>query len=115
MRAGNETHRTTRRERWMRGAAAFVAVVLLLAQTAGAAHRHPLPSPETYAAPAAVSLDNGLCSLCLVRFHSPLAFVIAPHPAAPLAERWSPRRLARVAPHFAYRSHLFGRAPPAPV
>jgi hypothetical protein len=99
----------------MRRAAALVAVVLLLAQTAGAAHLHPLPTAEAYAAPATVSLDNGLCALCLVRFHSPLAFVIAPHPAAPSAERWSPRRMARVAPRFAYSSHLYGRAPPAPV
>jgi len=99
----------------MRGAAALVAVVLLLAQTAGAAHLHPLPSAETYAAPAAVGLDNGLCALCLVRFHSPIAFVIAPHPAAPSAERWSARRIARVAPRLAFGSHLFGRAPPASV
>jgi hypothetical protein len=92
----------------------LVAVVLLLAQTAGAAHLHPLPSAETYATPAA-TVDNGLCALCLVRLHSPLAFLIAPRPAAPFAERWSPRRPARLAPRVAYRAHLFGRAPPASV
>ena len=98
----------------MRGAAAFVVVILSLAQTAAAAHFHPLPSAETYAAPGATA-DNGLCALCLVRFHSPLAFLIAPRPAAPFAERWSPRRPTHLAPRVAYRSHLFGRAPPASV
>ena len=97
----------------MRGIAGFVAAILLLAQSVGAAHFHPLPSQQKYVANAVVSVD-GLCALCLVRFHSPAAFVVTPHPTAPaLTELTALRTQYGVA--FLYRSHLFGRAPPASV
>jgi hypothetical protein len=104
----------TDRRGCMRGIAAFVATILLLAQSVGVAHLHPLPSQQKYVATSAVSVD-GLCALCLVRFHSPAAFVVTPHPTAPaLAELtvlWTTDR----GPRSAYRSHPFGRAPPASV
>ncbi len=103
------------RRRWMRGIAGFVAAILLLIQSVGAAHFHPLPSQRKYVANAAVVADNGLCALCLVRFHSPAVFVVAPHPTAPaLAELTSPC-VTSTQPPSSYRSHLFGRAPPASV
>ena len=97
----------------MRRAASLVAIVLLLAQIAGAAHFHPLRSAQKYAANATAVADNGLCGLCLVRFHTPVAFVIALHPGAMAPERWHLPLEARTETHRAYQSTLFGRAPPA--
>jgi hypothetical protein len=102
------------RRRWRPKLAGFVAVILLLAQSFGAAHLHPLASQQKYVTSAAVSVD-GLCALCLVRFHSPAAFIAPPHPTAPALSELTALRAASTSPRFAYRSHLFGRAPPASV
>src|SRR5690349_3835689 len=109
MRSEGETHLRP----WMRRAASLVALVLLLAQTAGAAHYHPLPSTHEYATNGTAVAHNGLCAVCLVRFHSPVAFVIALHPGAMAPERWQLPLGARAESHSACRSLLFGRAPPA--
>lgn len=101
------------RRPWMRRIAVFVAVVLLLAQTAGAAHYHSLPSAHKYLANPAVVADNGLCALCLVRFHSPVALIVAPHPTAPMLAEVNSLTAANTEPHSSYRSHRLGRAPPA--
>jgi len=110
MQLASEIHR----RRWRRGIAGFVAVILLLAQSVGAAHLHPFPSPQKYVTGAAVSVD-GLCALCLVRFHSPAAFIAAPHPMAPALSELTALCTARSEPRSSYRSHLFGRAPPASI
>jgi hypothetical protein len=99
----------------MRTIAGFAAIVLLLAQTVGIAHFHPLPSRHKYVTNTAVSVDDGLCALCLVRFHSPAALIVAPHPAAPMSAVVTAPFAASMEPRSAYRSHRFGRAPPAPV
>ncbi len=95
--------------------AGIVAAILLLAQTVGVAHFHPLPSQIKYLASAAVSADNGLCALCLVRLHSPAALIVAPRPTAPALAQASLSCATSTEPRSSYRSHLFGRAPPAPV
>lgn len=110
MQPGLEIHR----RRWMRGLAGFAAAILLLAQSVGAAHLHTPPSQHKYLTSAAVSAD-GLCGLCLVRFHSPAAFVAPPRPRAPALTESTALCAANTALRFAYPSHLFGRAPPAPV
>jgi len=102
-------------QRWIRRIASISAAILLLAQTVGIAHFHPLPSQNKYLASAAVSVDDGLCALCLVRFHSPAAFVAAPHPMAPALADLATPCATSAAPRSSYRSHLFGRAPPASV
>jgi hypothetical protein len=104
----------TDRRRWMRRIAGFAAVILLLAQSVGAAHLHPLPSQQKYVTSAAVSVD-GLCALCLVRFHSPAAFIATSHPMAPALTELMALRTASAEPRSSYLSHLFGRAPPASV
>jgi len=97
----------------MRGIAGFAAAILLLAQSVGSAHLHPLPSQQKYVTSAAAGVADGLCALCLVRFHSPAALIVAPHPMAPgLAELGAPCATS-VAPRSSYRLHPFGRAPPA--
>jgi hypothetical protein len=92
--------------------AGLAALILILAQTAGAAHFHSLPSQNKYLS-AYASADNGLCALCLVRFHSPAPIALAPHLEAPA-------QLGSYAPSAYYKqacstydSNLFGRAPPA--
>jgi hypothetical protein len=114
MQLTSKPDRKTDRRRWMRRIAGFAAAILLLAQSVGAAHLHPLPSQQKYATSATVSVD-GLCALCLVRFHSPAAFVVTPHPIAPAPTESTAHRTASAEPRFSYLSHLFGRAPPASV
>jgi hypothetical protein len=95
--------------------AGITAAILLLAQTVGIAHFHPLPSRHKYVTNAAVSVDDGLCALCLVRFHSPAAVIVAPRPAAPMLAVVTAPFAVSMEPRCSYRSHRFGRAPPAPV
>ena len=99
----------------MRKIAGITAAILLLAQTVGVAHFHPLPSQHKYVSNAAVSVEDGLCALCLVRFHSPAALIVAPHPTAPMLAELTAPFAASMEPRSSYRSHRFGRAPPAPV
>jgi hypothetical protein len=103
------------RQRWMSRIAGIAAAILLMAQTVSIAHFHPLPSHHQYVTNAAVSVDDGLCALCLVRFHSPAALIVAPHPAAPIMVEVTALGAASMEPLSSYRSHRFGRAPPASV
>jgi hypothetical protein len=100
--------------RRMRNIAGFTAVILLFAQTIGGAHVHPPPSQQKYVKSAAVSVD-GLCALCLVRFHSPAAFVVTPHSLAPALTEFTGLCTTSTEPRSLHPSHLFGRAPPASV
>jgi len=100
-------------EHWIRAIAGICAAVLLLAQTAGAAHFHSFPSSHQSISPTTINGDNRLCGLCLVRFHSPVTFAIAPHPAASVLLITRVLDVPRRALSTEYRSHLFGRAPPA--
>jgi len=101
--------------RWKRSVAAFVAAILLLAQSLGAAHFHPLPTQQKYAADAVVNADDGLCAVCLFRIHSPTVAAVTPSVTAPVLFE----RIDFVATESrlcsSYDSHLFGRAPPASV
>jgi hypothetical protein len=100
---------------WIRRLACIGAAILLLAQTAGAAHFHPLPSAHQYVTNTAVVADNGLCALCLVRFHSPVTLIVAPHPRAPMLAEFIAFGASSRALRLSYRSHPFGRAPPVSV
>jgi len=102
-------------ERWIRAIAGICAAVLLLAQTAGAAHFHSVPSAHQSVSASASAVADGLCGLCLVRFHSPGAFAVSPHPVAPAPALSHVLDVPRRALVAAYRSYRFGRAPPAPL
>ena len=102
-----------RGERWKRGTAALAAVILLLIQSLGVAHFHPLHFEHKYAADAVASADSGICAVCLFRFHSPTVSAVAPSlkapaPFAPIEFVAHQSRLCSP-----YASSLFGRAPPA--
>jgi hypothetical protein len=99
--------------KWKRGVAAFAAALLLLAQSLGSAHFHPLPSQQNYAASTAGSGDNGLCAVCLVRAHSPTVFFSTPLLTAPVLYADAAEYPAESRIRSAFNSHRFGRAPPA--
>src|SRR5271166_5339710 len=94
------------RRRWRPRIAGLIAVILALAQSVGAAHLHPFPSQQKYVTGAAAVSVDGLCALCLVRFHSPAAFIATPHPTTPALTESKPLRTASASSRFAYRSHL---------
>ena len=95
--------------------ARLAVVVLVLAQLLSVAHFHPLAGRLEYSVSVVAAVDQGLCAACLLHFNSPYAFTAIPPLGMPL---WS-RRVATLAAQprlfSAYRSSLFGRAPPASV
>ena len=99
--------------RWKRGVAALLAAILLLAQSLGAAHFHPLPAAQQHFANAVVSADEGVCAVCLFRVHSPTVTAVTPSATAPVMLAQisfvSTKSLLRAS----HDSHWFGRAPPA--
>src|SRR5262249_54754281 len=100
-------------EHRIRAIAGIGVAVLLLAQTAGAAHFHSFSSSHQTVSTTALAIDDGLCGLCMVRFHSPLAFAIAPYPEEPARTMSQVLKATRRTPSKVYRSYQFGRAPPA--
>jgi len=101
--------------RWKPRLAVFAAAILLLAQSLGAAHFHPLQGQQKYAADTAGSADSGLCAVCLVRVHSPTVSSVVPNLAAPALFRRTVVFAVQSQSHSACDSHLFGRAPPASI
>ena len=100
-------------DNWIRAIAGICAAILLLAQTAGAAHFHTFRTSHQSVSTSALAIGDGLCGLCLVRFHSPGAFALSPHPAASVPAISHVLDAPRRALSAAYRSYRFGRAPPA--
>jgi hypothetical protein len=99
--------------RWKRGVAALVAAILLLSQSLAAAHFHPLPTAQKYAANAVVSADDGPCAVCLFCLHSPTVSAVTPSVTAPTPFAQRDQIVTESRLHSSYDSHLFGRAPPA--
>jgi hypothetical protein len=104
---------TGTRSVWRRRIAAAAGLILLLAQSLGAVHYHPVASAQRPSIAAAA--PDTLCSLCLHHHHAPgvtaaqLPFA-APHNAG--HRESNDFCSALVSP---FDSHLFGRAPPASV
>jgi hypothetical protein len=103
---------TATRSLWRRRLALLAGVILLLAQSAGASHYHPLAFSQRPSIAAAAASDS-LCALCLHHQHAPTVSAAQ----FPLA---APHDIGRAASNdlcFAlvssFDSHLFGRAPPA--
>jgi hypothetical protein len=110
-----ELMRRARSRRNERRIAALTAALILFVQVLAAAHIHSFPSSREYLTKAAVSVDDGLCAICLLRFHSPIVFVALPAPRAPLIVKPIVVQTIASAPLVAFSSHIFGRAPPASV
>ena len=105
---------TRTRSVWRRRIAAAAGAILLLAQSLGAAHYHPVASAQHPSIAAAATPDS-LCSLCLHHQHAP-GIGAAQFPLdAPsdIGRRDSNDFCFALVSSF--DSHLFGRAPPASV
>jgi hypothetical protein len=89
--------------------------MILCAQVLAASHVHPFPSSRECFSKAAVSADHGLCTICLLRFHTPSAFVAAPVPKAPLLAKTIVILAVGLVPHVWLGTNIFGRAPPVSV
>jgi hypothetical protein len=96
---------------WQRRIAAAAAAILLLAQSLGAAHYHPVVSAQHPSITAAAAPDS-LCSLCLHHNHAPSVTTAHISVAAPHGAARSYSNDFRSALASSLDSHLFGRAPP---
>lgn len=102
------------RSGWRRRVALAAGAILMLAQSLGAAHYHPISFVE-HPSIAAASAPDSLCSLCLHHQHAP-SVSAAPFPlAAPCDTGHSESNDFCFASVSTFDSHLFGRAPPASV
>jgi hypothetical protein len=70
----------------MRRIAVAGAALILFVQLLGAIHWHPANFDNAASASAALSVDNGLCAVCLLAFHSSLNPATVPTLAHPLRE-----------------------------
>jgi len=92
------------------GANLAFALLLLIAQSVGAAHYHQNDSRHNYT--QSVQADDGLCSLCLFHFHAPA------NPGTPLRDAAPAETVVRLTVPALVRTHaapailLFSRAPP---
>jgi hypothetical protein len=99
---------------WQRRIAAAAAAILLLAQSLGAAHYHPVVSAQHPSITAAAAPDS-LCSLCLHHNHAPSVTTAHLSLAAPHRAGGRDSNDFCFAIKSSFDSHLFGRAPPASV
>lgn len=75
--------RTRRLQSRARRLAVLAAVLLLSAQLLGAIHCHPAALMRGVTSQAQLTVDNGLCAVCLFAFHSPTNPTSLPLPADP--------------------------------
>jgi Protein of unknown function (DUF2946) len=92
------------------GANLAFALLLLIAQSVGAAHYHQSDSRHNYT--QSVQADDGLCSLCLFHFHAPGNSGTPFSDAAPAENVGRLTVPALVRKHAAPAILLFSRAPP---
>ncbi|HEY6420383.1 MAG TPA: hypothetical protein VIX59_15410 [Candidatus Binataceae bacterium] len=83
--------------RFARSLAVFGAVVIIAGQLATAIHTHQIFQTQRVGSAAELTIDNGLCALCLLAFHSKAT----PGPAPTLAR---PEVQLRAAPEAAASS-----------
>lgn len=74
----------------VRRLALVAAALLLFAQSAAAAHRHPQIGSQRAILASVVNAEAGLCALCLLAFHFPVNPAAAPALARPRAARGAP-------------------------
>jgi hypothetical protein len=96
--------------RFRRGANLAFAILLLVAQSVGAAHYHKKDFRDNYT--QTVQDNDALCSLCLFHFHAPA------NPGAPPSTVARGTFVSCLVPRMRVRLHaaaatlLFSRAPP---
>jgi hypothetical protein len=105
---------TATRSLLRRRLALVAGVILLLAQSVGAAHYHPLAFAQHPSIASAAASDS-LCALCLHHQHAPTVSAAQFPLAAPSDTGRADSNVLRFALVSSFDSHLFGRAPPASV
>lgn len=102
------------RSAWRRRLALTAGAILMLAQSLGAAHYHPVAFAQ-HPSIAATAASDSLCSLCLHQQHAP-SVSAAQFPLAAPSDigRFDPKDFC-FAVVSSFDSHLFSRAPPASV
>lgn len=96
--------------RFRRSANLAFALLLLIAQSVGAAHYHKKDFRDNYT--QSVQDNDALCSLCLFHFHAPAERGAPPSTVAAgtFVSSLAPRMQVRL--HTADATLLFSRAPP---
>jgi hypothetical protein len=94
-----------------RSGTALLAAILLTAQCLAVAHYHPTQS-ISFRSSATVSVDNGLCSLCLLHQYSPTLVVVPFFPHSSTVVGHIELYAAQSWPLYAFNSYLSGRSPP---
>jgi hypothetical protein len=89
-----------------------LAAILLVAQLLAAAHYHSRQSSSRYSAPVAISLDDGLCTLCLFHHYSSAASAAVALPFKPAVIERIALYTAQSWPLYSFNSYLSGRSPP---
>ena len=105
---------TATRSLWRRKLALVAGVILMLAQSAGAAHYHPFALSQHPSMSASAASDS-LCALCLHHQHAPTVSAAQFPLAAPSDIGRTDSNDFCFALVSSFDSHLFGRAPPASV
>jgi hypothetical protein len=96
-----------------RGFCLALALLLLVAQSAAAAHYHQKNFRDNFT--HSVKGDDALCSLCLFRFHAPANPGTPPSNAAPAVFIWRLTPWTFAPLRAAAFILLFSRAPPVPA
>jgi hypothetical protein len=102
---------TATRSLWRRRLALVAGVILLLAQSASAAHYHSTTFAQRPSIAASAASDS-LCALCLHHQHAPTVSAAQFPLAAPIDLGRPDSNDLCFAPVSSFDSHLFGRAPP---
>jgi hypothetical protein len=108
MKARSKPSRPGPERTWAR----ILAAVLLVAQLLAVAHYHTRQSASRYSAPVAISLDDGLCTLCLFHHYSSAASPTTALPFAPAVFERVDLYAAQSWPLYSFNSYLSGRSPP---
>ncbi|HEY2664933.1 MAG TPA: hypothetical protein VGI47_11375 [Candidatus Binataceae bacterium] len=105
--------RTDNRRVVRKGIATMAAVLIVVAQLAGAIHSHQWGGALGRGGAASVAVDNSLCALCQIASHGQAGFSAPPELAAPTSsvERTPPAVELSLVGLFLSSPH--GRAPPA--
>ena len=93
-------------------AASILALILFVTQCLAVAHYHPSQAASFHSG-VTVSLDSGLCGLCLFHHYSPLAGAVISSPFVLTILDRIDLYAAETWPLYAFNSYLSGRSPPA--
>jgi hypothetical protein len=105
--------RTDNRRVVRKGIATMAAVLIVVAQLAGAIHSHQWGGALGRGGAASVAVDNSLCALCQIASHGQAGLSEPPQLAVPMTSAESTPRALEVSLVKLFLASRHGRAPPA--